>query len=385
MASPGAREQKKLYLSSNELAPENTLLSEQIAKSVVRNCLHIGDGDMVLITTWQHTIDLASSIALECHKVGAKAFMNLNTDTVFYGSMLKEPLESLKKPNKMAMGLWNSVTASIDISGPEDPLKMRKVPPERWAALAQGEKPFTDKVLAHQKRSAYLLLGYVTPQRAKTYGFNFKRWQTSMIAATAVSYPALTKLARKVKTKLEKAKEAHIVSPKTKLSIQLEQRAVYVYDGVVDKDDMKMGSYDAALPAGSVTVAPAETSANGIVGFDLPIPQVGVLIQGLSWSFKNGKLTTFTATKNVKPTKDWWAKARGNKDRIGSLSFGINPQARYGFLNNAIAQGAVSIGIGDNRFIGGKNNSDYGFEGTLSKATVKLDKKPFIRRGKFVL
>jgi len=148
---------------------------------------------------------------------------------------------------------------------------------------------------------------------------------------------------------------------------------------------MKMGSYDAALPAGSVTVAPAETSANGIVGFDLPIPQVGVLIQGLSWSFKNGKLTTFTATKNVKPTKDWWAKARGTKDRIASLSFGINPQARYGFLNNAIVQGAVSIGIGDNRFIGGKNNSDYGFEGTLSKATVKLDKKPFIRRGKLVL
>lgn len=45
----------------------------------------------------------------------------------------------------------------------------------------------------------------------------------------------------------------------------------------------------------------------------------------------------------------------------------------------------MTIGIGENRFFGGKNNSDYMFEGILSKATVKLDKKTFIRRGKFVL
>lgn len=351
----------------------------------MKDCLRIGAEDNVLITTWQHMIDLANAIALECHKVGAKTFMNLNTDTVFYGSILKAPIASLKKPNKMAMTLWNSITASIDVSGPEDPVKMRKVPPDRWAALSHGEKPFVDKILKHRKRALYLLLGHVTPQRAKTYGFNFKRWQTGMTAATAVSYPALTRLAQKMKARLEKAKEVQITSPKTKLTLHLDQRPVYVYDGVVDKDDIKTGSYDASLPAGTVTVAPVETSANGTVEFDLPIPQVGVLIHGLSWSFKDGRLASFTAAKNLKPVKDWWQKAQGNKDLIGSLSFGINPQARFGFLNNAIVQGAVSIGIGDNRFIGGKNNSDYGFEGTLGRASVKLDKKPFLRRGKYAL
>jgi len=360
-------------------------LSEKIAKSVIKDCLCICKEDSVLITTWQHMMGLANSIALECRKIGAKTFMSLNTDDVFYGSMLQEPIESLKKPNKIAMGIWDCITASIDISGPEDPLKMRKVPSERWAAMSQGEKPFMDKILADKKRSIFIMLGHVTPQRAKTYGFNLKRWQKSMIDTTAVSYPALTKLARKVKAKLEKTKEVQILSPKTKISVQLEERPAYVYDGVVDEEDMKMGSYDAMLPAGSVAVAPTETSANGTVKFDLPIPQVGVMIQGLKWSFKKGKLTTFGATKNVKPIKDWWEKAHGDKDRIGSMTFGVNPQANYGFLNNVIVQGAVSIGIGDNRFIGGKNNSDYGFEGTLSKATVKLDKKTFIRRGKFVL
>jgi len=359
-------------------------LSERIARSVVKDCLCICEDDTVLISTWQHSIDLANSIALECSKIGAHTITALNTDTVFYGSMLKEPIESLRKSNKAFLGLWDSVTANIDISGPEDPLRMRKVPPERWAAMAKGNKPYMDKMLAKKKRSVFIMLGHVTPQRAQTYGFNFKRWQKSMTDATEVSYSALTKFGKKVKTKLEKAKEVQVISKGVKLSFKLEARPAYVYDGVVDEEDMKMGSYDAMLPTGTVSVAPNETSANGTVQFDLPIPQVGVMIQGLTWSFKNGKLTKFDAAKNVNTTKDWWQKSHGDKDKIASLTLGINPKAKYGFLNNSIVQGAVSIGIGDNRFIGGKNNSDYGFEATLSKATVKLDKKTFIRRGKYV-
>jgi len=360
------------------------LSENKIARSVVKDCLCISEHDSVLISTWQHMIGLANSIALECRMIGAKTLMSLNTDDVFYGSMLKEPIESLKKPNKIALGLWDSITASIDISGPEDPLKMRRVPPERWAAMSQGDKPYFDKMLAKKKRSIYIMLGHVTPQRAKTYGFNFKRWQKSMMDATTVSYSALTRFGKRVKAKLERAKEVQLISKGVKLTFQLEGRSVYVYDGVVDEEDMKMGSYDAVLPAGYVSIAPTETSANGTIQFDLPIPQVGLMVQGLKWSFRDGKLLTYEAAKNVKPIKDWWLKAHGDKDKMGSLSFGINPQAKYGFLNNSIVLGAVSIGVGDNRFIGGKNNSDYMFEGTLSKATVKLDKKTFVRRGKFI-
>lgn len=358
----------------------------KIARSVVKDCLCICKDESVLITTWQHMIGLANLIALECHKIGAKTMIRLNTDDVFYGSMLQEPIESLKKPNKMALGLWDRITAAIDVSGPENPLKMRKISPERWAAMSQGDKPYFDKIVAKKKRSIYIMLGHVTPQRAKTYGFNFKRWKKSTMDATAVSYSALSRFGKRVKAKLEKAKEVQIMGKGAKLTFRLDGgRPVYVYDGVVNEEDVKMGSCDAVLPAGYVSVAPIETSAKGTVQFDLPIPQVGLMVQGLKWNFKEGKLTTYDAVKNVKTIKEWWQKAHGDKDKFGGLTLGINPKARYGFLNNSAVLGAVSIAIGDNRYIGGKNNSDYFFEATLSKATVKLDKKTFIRRGKFIL
>jgi len=362
-------------------------LSEKIARSVVKDCLCICEEDTVFISTWQHTIDLANQIALECHKVGAKTLTNLDTDDVFYGSMLHEPLESLRKPNRALMGLWDHTTASIYIDGPEDPLRMRKIPAERWAAMSEGGKPFMDTVLKKRRRSIYVTLGLVTPQRAKTYGFKYPAWKRAVTEATTVSYKSLTLFGRKVKAALEKAKEVHITGKGVKLSFQLEDRPVHVFDGVVDEDDMKVGAYDATLPAGSVSVAPVETSAEGTVQFDLPIATVGKLVQGLKWSFKNGKLTEYEAKKNIEATKSWWEKAHGDKDRISSLTLGINPEAKFGFLSNTntIVQGAVTIGIGDNRFIGGKNNSDYGFEGTLSKATVKLDKKTVIKRGRYTL
>jgi len=361
------------------------LSESKIARSVVRDCLCICEGDSVLISTWQHMLSLANSIALECRKIGAKTLMSLHTDDTFYGSLMQEPIESLKKPNKMSLGLWDCITANIDVSGPANPLKMRKVPPERWAAMAQGDKPYFDRIVAKKKRSVFIMLGHVTPERAQTYGFNFKRWQKSMMDSIAVSYSALTRFGKKVKAKLEKAKEVQIMSKGAKLTFQLEGRLAHVYDGVVDEEDMKMGSYDAVLPAGYVSVAPTETSVKGTVQFDLPVPQVGLMVQGLKWSFKGGKLTTYDAAKNIRTPKEWWQKAHGDKDKLGTLTFGINPKAKYGFLNNSAVLGAVSIAIGDNRYIGGKNNSDYFFEATLGKATVKLDKKTFVRRGKFII
>ena len=359
------------------------ILSEKIARNIVQDCLCICEEDTVLISTWQHTIDLVSQIALECHKVGAKTLTSLDTDDVFYGSMRYEPLESLKKPNKALMGLWDHITASIYLDGPEDPLRMRKISAERWAAMSEGDKPFMDMVLKKKKRSIYVTLGLVTPQRAKTYGFKYQAWKRAVTDATTVSYAFLTRFGKKVKATLEKAKEVQITGKGVKLSFRLEDRPIHVLDGVVDEEDMKTGAFDATLPAGSVSVAPAETSGEGTVQFDLPIATVGKLVHGLKWSFKNGKLTEYRAKRNVEAARGWWEKAHGDKDRIGSLTLGINPKAKFGFLNNPIVQGAVTIGIGDNRFLGGTNNSDYAFEGTLSKATVKLDRKTIIKGGKY--
>ena len=70
---------------------------------------------------------------------------------------------------------------------------------------------------------------------------------------------------------------------------------------------------------------------------------------------------------------------------FGTLTFGINPKAKAGFLSNFIPKGTVTVGIGDNLFYGGTNESTYGFAGHHSCAGVDLDGKRIIEDGRFVV
>ncbi|MCH7761344.1 hypothetical protein IIA15_08130, partial [candidate division TA06 bacterium] len=44
--------------------------------------------------------------------------------------------------------------------------------------------------------------------------------------------------------------------------------------------------------------------------------------------------------------------------------------------------GAVSFGIGDNKDLGGENVTDFGWSATLLGATVKVDGKTLVEKGK---
>jgi len=83
--------------------------------------------------------------------------------------------------------------------------------------------------------------------------------------------------------------------------------------------------------------------------------------------------------------KDRWGIAKGDKDRIGSLSLGINLGARFGFNIDPLVSGAVSIGIGENRQLGGENSTDFSLMCTLSNATVELDGAPIVKNGRLVI
>jgi hypothetical protein len=73
--------------------------------------------------------------------------------------------------------------------------------------------------------------------------------------------------------------------------------------------------------------------------------------------------------------------ASGDKDKIGFLQVGLNPKAEYGYLMDNIVEGAVQIGVGDNEYIGRKNNSSFGMVATMGKATLDIDGRTIIRNG----
>jgi len=361
--------------------------AERLAKSVVRDSLRPKEYEPVIISTYPHTIELAEAIDLECQKAGADPFIVLDTDKVFYGQFKNFQEDNLRKVSAHCMGIAEYVRSYVWLGGPRDPGPMARVPQEKFAAVFQGEEAHHTKNLERSPKNVGLAIGMVTRERAKTYGFNYTKWKESVEAATAVNYAQLEATGKRTAELLSRPAEVRVTADNgTDLKFRLAgpSRKPQVDDGVISDEDVAAGNTDVGLPAGTVWVAPLEDSADGTFVCDVGIPQVGRLIEGLSWTFDHGHVKDFTAKRNVTAAQTNWATGTGAKDMFGSFGLGLNRRAKPGFLTNQVIAGAVTIGIGDNRDLDGANTSDYGFGGSLVRATVDIGGTTVIRDGRWV-
>jgi leucyl aminopeptidase (aminopeptidase T) len=359
----------------------------KIARNIVNQSLRIKEDDVVHIAASRHMLDLADEIAVESRKAGAETTTVFWSEPVWYWSLEELPLGWLRGPSRTDLALLDVATAVVNLSGAADPKPMARISSERWAANSEGADSWYRKYLERKPRSASLALTSVTPQRARAYGFSYTAWKRSTENALKADYSRISATGKKLQHLFDNSnQEVHITASNgTDLSFRLAGRKSLMDDGIIDDSDLASGSFETTLPAGFINIAPDEQSANGSVVFDLPVPQRGKLNRGLSWHFKNGQVTKFVAAKNSEMVLPIWEGSTGDKSRFGSFGIGFNYAAKVGFLNSTIVSGAVTLGIGENKILGGKNQSTFGFQGTLRKSTVVIDGQTVVSEGKLAV
>ncbi|HZY93533.1 MAG TPA: aminopeptidase [Candidatus Bathyarchaeia archaeon] len=373
-----------MYPRTGMVEIDPRLPDDNIAKHVVNTSLKIREDDMVLIETWQHTIDLASDIALECYRAGAKPLMTLMTDRLWWKALEEIPEQYFRKTPRHVLNAVESVTVWIGLGGPEDPTKFREVPSSRLEPFFEGEKPVVDKTIERKIRAIEVLVGHVTPQRAKAYGFDYPRWLKNTHDAINVDYLKMTQVGKKIANQLQRASRIHLTSKLgTDLRFDIAKRPVHVQDGIVDDEDRERGLVSTQLPSGKVEVPPIEESARGTVIFDTPRALKGRLIHELQFVFEKGRIKEFHAKKYGDVFREVFEATQGDKDRIGQFAIGLNPRIELiGYITDELALGTASIGIGANKGIGGLNDSSFYFSGTITKPTIEVDGSPLMVDGK---
>ena len=357
---------------------------KQIATRVVNECLRVQPDEQVIIASWDHTLDYANALALEVEHAGGISTTNLMAND-FYWAYLKEvPEAQYTRRQKGFLSLLDETDAMIQLGGPKDPSFYPTVPAERTGKMIEGQKAIGDKFMERKIRVLNLPIGLVTPERARTYGFDYENWQRVTTNSLDVDHAKISALAGKVESKLRNATSVRITAPNgTDLQLKLKNRPVHVHDGIIDKIDVDKGTLFETLPAGAIELAPDETSTEGTVLFDQPTALAGKMLTGLRWEFENGKLTKYTAQSNIDAFKGLYESASGDKDRVGDIAIGLNPRAELiGFFTDRIVQGTVSIGIGGNKGIGGTNDTQFGHEETLRKPTLEVDGYTLVSNGK---
>src|SRR6266566_270217 len=190
--------------------PQST---KQIATRLVNECLRVQPNEQVVIASWDHTLEYANALALEVEHAGGISTSTLMGND-FYWAYLKE------------------------------------VPEEQYTR--------------RQKGFLSLPVGLVTPERARTYGFDYENWQRVTTNSLDVDHEKISAQAAKIESKLRNATNLRITAANgTDLQLKLKNRPVHVHDGIIDRTDLDKGTLFEALPAGAVELAPDETSAQG--------------------------------------------------------------------------------------------------------------------------
>ena len=355
-----------------------------IAENIVKHSLRVREDDVVIINSARHMLDLAEETAKQARLVGAETAITFWSEPLWYWSIESLPITWLKSPNKVDLTLLDVTTVQVSMTGTVDPTPMGRIPSERWTANAEGADPSLRKTLERKPRTANLNLGYVTTQRAAAYGFQFNEWKQNIEDSLATDFTNLQNTGKKLSNLVNKSTAKIQVTSNngTNISFQLAGRKCKCDDGVLDEEDIASGTYESNLPAGHLRVAPDEESANGKVTFDPPVLFAGKRIENLTWTLEHGNVTEFNASKNAEMVLDLWKKSTGDKSRFGWFGLGFNPATKTGFTNDPNVSGAVSLGIGENTDLDGKNKSTFGLQGTISKPSVRIDGKVIVKEGK---
>src|SRR3989442_1549408 len=229
-----------------------------VARTVVKDVLRIKENEPVLISAAEHTVDLATEVALECYKVGADPAILYQNDALYYGQFKHLSEDQLRLTSAHCLGLAEYVRSYVDLSAAKDPAPMAKIPKSKFAAYFHGEDAHHEKNLEKRPKTASIGLSLVTRERARTYGFNYAAWKKNVQDAISVNYAAMAKMADLVKGLLLVPHNVRLTADNgTNLTFRLpgSSRPVDVTDGVITDEDVAsgtLGDVSTNLPAGAV-------------------------------------------------------------------------------------------------------------------------------------
>lgn len=356
-----------------------------IADKIVLQCLGVTPGEVVQLGGGVHNFDFVGALAAAVRRAGAFAELNVTSDDLQLETLLTVPEEHLRAVPPHRLRWLEDIDAMIVTDAVSNPGRAEAVPRERRIAAHAAAETVERHLFERGLRWVYV--GYPTPANCVGLPVPFDELRTVFWRAVDVDYDVLAAEGAFVADKLENGNEVRITTVSgTELSFLLGHRPILVDDGVISARDVEEGNAAVHLPAGRVLAAPLETSAEGRIVIDRAW-QDGRSFQGVVLQLEDGRVRVEGEGKAADELRRRLENGRGDKDRLGVFSVGLNPAvdrfSGYAALDEK-RRGSVHLSLGDNRLFGGENVSNFHFDLFLESVTLSVDGTNLFEGGRLV-
>lgn len=362
--------------------------TDQLADKLVNTVLQVKPNQVVVINADPSNMNLVESLVTSLRKIGAFGIVDMGTNRMATLYFQQVPSRFDSQPPKDQLALASVADAIVNIQFPSDPSAVKGVPVARLNATFAAFAPFNDYVLKKSIPTIAVGNGLMpSGVTANYFGVSESQLSTLFWSGLNADYAAIH---RDGSALFNSATHARSVRIKSSNGTDVTFRAVpatgLINDGVVSSADRQKGgiAVQKQLPAGDVYLIPQAGTANGTLVFGT-VNFNGVDVNGMTFVFKNGKVSSMHATSGSEEVAKFYATGGSGRDELGWVDIGVNrsmtvPAGRWG-PGPSMASGYISAGIGGNVVNGGTNRSVFGFASNVPNGTVTIDTKTVVNSG----
>jgi leucyl aminopeptidase (aminopeptidase T) len=344
----------------------------EICRRILTTTLHLRRGENLIIEAWTHMLPWANAMVLEARRIGIRATLFYEDEATYWRSVEECKAADVGRMPAPELGAIAKANGYVFFWGPEDRPRLRALPQEQLGALQSYNSLWYQAAEKAHVRGCRIELGQATKAAAQFFGVSASAWQESLLDASRVDMGVLAKDGARLAARVRKGKRLRVSHANgTELELQLAGRKPVVDDGIVDRQDVRLGNNMTTFPGGAVYVALDEKFASGrLVSNRSSYPTKGALAGG-RWTFVENQLGEYEYDSGGDRFKEAFDAAGPGKDRPGFLSIGLNPRIRVAPGLEDFERGTILFGIGANTAFGGKNR--VGFQSWLALAGGHLE------------
>jgi aminopeptidase len=169
-------------------------------------------------------------------------------------------------------------------------------------------KPVSDWRL---EKTRWVVFAYPNEALAQEAEMSLPEFEDFVYNSCLIDWAEVAKKLNVLKQRVDAADKVTITSPDTHLEFSVKDRIATAASG------------DKNMPDGELFTSVVEDSVNGTICFDIPAVWYGNVVEGMTLTFKKGKVVSAKATKNQVFLEKILATDAGAK-RIGEFGIGFN-------------------------------------------------------------
>jgi leucyl aminopeptidase (aminopeptidase T)/transposase len=359
------------------------------ARRILRENLRVRPGERVTIEAWTETLPYGNAFVLESLRLGARPLLLYQDEPTYWAAATEVSAKSLAAVGEHRKAALERTDAFVTFFGPSDRERFHALPTATRFRLGEYQDSLYEAAARAGARAVQMAIGRVSAASARMYEVDATTWRDELLDGTLVDPKLLRRRAAAVARRLARGREMTITHPNgTELRLRLRGRKPFVSDGTV-RQPTSAGNWSlVTLPAGVVTVAVDERTADGT--FRSNVRSSGGLsdavgeFAGGSWTFADGRLTRFVYELGQEAFSQSYARAKDGRDRPSSVSIGLNERIVHAPLLEDQGLGTITMHLGRNDHVGGATRSGWWAWLFLRGGELRVDGELVVRAGTLV-